>query len=68
MWLYCLIFGVVGMFVGALAATLVYISKSSHGILRIDDENPEKKLYSFEIDNLETLDHSTQIILKITRK
>lgn len=68
MWLYCLIFGIAGIIVGVLATILIDIAKSSHGLLRIDNTNPEKKLYSFEIDNLEVLDHADSITLKITRK
>ena len=49
MWIYCLIFGIAGAIVGALAEILVHLSRSSYGILRIDDTDPNKKLYRFEI-------------------
>lgn len=65
MWLYCLVLGIV---LGSLATIFIGRAMSSHGVLRIDNTNPEKKLYSFEIDNLEVLDRTKHIILKITRK
>lgn len=65
MWLYCLILGIV---LGSLATIFIDRAMPSHGVLRIDNTNPEKKLYSFEIDNLEVLDRTKHIILKITRK
>lgn len=68
MWLYCLIFGIAGAIVGFLVATLIDLSKSSYGVLRIDDTDPDKKLYRFEINNLKTLDKHDRITLKITRK
>ena len=68
MWIYCLIFGIAGSIVGALASTLVHLSRSSYGVLRIDDTNPDKKLYRFEINDLKTLDKHDCITLKITRK
>lgn len=68
MWIYCLIFGISGAIVGALAATLVHLSMSSYGVLRIDDTDPDKKLYRFEINDLKTLDKYDRITLKITRK
>lgn len=68
MWLYCLIFGIAGAIVGFLGATLIDLSKSSYGVLRIDDTDPDKKLYRFEINDLKTLDKHDRITLKITRK
>lgn len=65
MWLYCLVLGIV---LGSLATIFIGRAISSHGVLRIDNTNPEKKLYSFEIDNLEVLDRKNHITLKITRK
>lgn len=65
MWLYCLVLGIV---LGSLATVFIGRAISSHGVLKIDNTNPEKKLYSFEIDNLEVLDRTKHIILKITRK
>lgn len=68
MWIYCLIFGIAGAIVGALAATLMHLSRSSYGVLRIDDTDPDRKLYRFEINDLKTLDKHDSITLKITRK
>lgn len=68
MWLYCLIFSIAGAIVGFLVATLIDLSKFSYGVLRIDDTDPDKKLYRFEINDLKTLDKHDRITLKITRK
>lgn len=68
MWLYCLIFGIAGAIVGFLIATLIDLSRSSYGVLRIDDTDPDKKLYRFEINDLKTLDKHDRITLKIARK
>lgn len=56
------LFGVlVGLYIGAYAR----VPCKTHGILRIDHSNSEKDLYRFEIDDLESLDTKTQIVLKI---
>ena len=56
------IFGVlVGIYIGARARTPV----TAYGVLRIDHNSSEKDLYRFEIDDLESLDTKTQIVLKI---
>lgn len=36
-----------------------------HGTLRIDHSNPEKDIYRFEINNLDSLDKKKRIVLKI---
>lgn len=64
----CLIFFLLGGAIGFLTSTIINQSRYSHGILRIDNTKPDKKLYSFEINNLDILDRKDKIILKITRK
>lgn len=68
MWYQYLMCIISGFIMGYSVAISYILLKSSHGILRISNENPEKKLYSFEIDDLEALEHTNRIILKITRK
>jgi hypothetical protein len=51
----------VGLYIGAYARD----SCKTYGVLRIDHNNSEKDLYRFEIDDLESLDTKTQIVLKI---
>ena len=51
----------VGIYIGARARTPF----TAYGVLRIDHNNSEKDLYRFEIDDLESLDTKTQIVLKI---
>lgn len=51
----------VGLYIGAYARVPCKI----YGVLRIDHNNSEKDLYRFEIDDLESLDTKTQIVLKI---
>lgn len=56
------LFGVlVGVYIGACARTPF----TAYGVLRIDHNNSEKDLYRFEIDDIESLDTKTQIVLKI---
>lgn len=56
------LFGVlVGLYIGAYAR----VPCKTHGVLRIDHNNSEKDLYRFEIDDIESLDTKTQIVLKI---
>lgn len=51
----------VGVYIGARARTPF----TAYGVLRIDHNNSEKDLYRFEIDDIESLDTKTQIVLKI---
>lgn len=51
---------IVGILIGAFTSPY-----TAHGVLRIDHNNSEKDLYRFEIDDLESLDTKTQIVLKI---
>lgn len=56
------LFGVlVGLYIGAYTR----VPYKTNGILRIDHSNSEKDLYRFEIDDLESLDTKTLIVLKI---
>lgn len=52
--------GVVICYVG-----LFHIDSMTDGTLKIDHSNPEKDVYRLEIDNLDSLDSKTRIILKV---
>ena len=51
--------------VGVCAAA--QLLKTPVGKLVIDNTNPEKTLYNFNIDNLEVLDNKKRLVLKIER-
>lgn len=61
MALYLALAFVLGMFVNELHNFL----RSAHGILRIDQSNPKKDMYRFEIDNLDNIDKKKYAKLKI---
>ena len=54
---------------GFVLAILIDVVKrlilKPHGTLRIDHSNPEKDIYRFEINNLDSLDKKKRIVLKI---
>lgn len=54
-----------GVLVGLYIGVYTRVPCKAHGILRIDHSNSEKDLYRFEINDLESLDTKTQIVLKI---
>lgn len=56
---------VVGVLLGSILSNLFYHLSNAHGILRIDNSDPDKKLYRFEIDNLGDLDNASHVTLKI---
>lgn len=57
-----------GLLVGSIFTSLfVSAFRTTHGVLRIDHSDPEKDLYRFEIDDIETLQEKKvrAIVLKI---
>lgn len=55
-----------GILVGIIIAYLFRWNPwTTTGILRIDHSNPQKDLYRFEINNLDTLKHKKRVVLKI---
>lgn len=56
---------VISALLGSILTSLFYRFSNAHGILRIDDSDPDKKLYRFEIDNLSDLDDRSYVTLKI---
>nr|DAJ97382.1 MAG TPA: Protein of unknown function (DUF2897) [Herelleviridae sp.] len=62
MWIVWLL---VGFVFGVFAANIVIHEKSTAGVLKIDRFNPEKDLYRFEIDDLDSIAGKKHIVLKI---
>ena len=57
---------IVGLFFGALVATIVFHGKTASGTLKIDHSNPEKDQYLFVIDGeLDQLSRKAKIVLKV---
>ena len=54
-----------GVLFGAIVANVLRFEFKSFGVLRIDHSNPEKDVYRFEIDKLESLSSKKKIVLKI---
>ena len=56
-----------GLLVGSLLCNLISISylRKYCGILRIDHSNPEKDVYRFDIDDIDSLSNKKRIVLKI---
>lgn len=56
-----------GFLAGVGVCTAAQLLKTSVGKLVVDDTNPEKTLYNFNIDNLDVLDKKKRLVLKIER-
>jgi hypothetical protein len=59
------IFFMVGVIVGTLLTNIIFLFKRGSGTLQIDHSNPEKDVYRFKIDDLDSLNHKTHITLEI---
>ena len=55
-----------GILIG-ITINLIINIKHSHGVLKIDKSNPEKDLYLFEIDNLDSIEETDWIRLKVVK-
>lgn len=49
----------------SIATSLVWVCRTSSGVLKIDHMNPEKDVYRFEIDDLDNLGKKSRITLRI---
>ena len=68
MYLEYALFYLLGIVVGYLIFRLWQHIKSAYGVLRIDDKtDPDKKIYRFEIDDLNVLDYKDHVMLDIKR-
>lgn len=56
-----------GFLMGSLIGTIISIAyiKRTSGTLRIDHSNPEKDLYRFDIDDLDSLSKKKRVILNV---
>lgn len=59
------IFDLLHVAVGAIVSILFNEIRSAHGVLKIDQSDPEKDTYMFEIDDLNSLKKKKRAILKI---
>lgn len=56
---------IVGFVVGLLMDAIVRLLERPAGVLKIDRSNPEKDVYRFEVDDLDSLHKKKRIVLKI---
>ena len=56
---------VLGFVLAILIDVVERLILKPHGTLRIDHSNPEKDVYRFEINNLDSLNRKKRIVLKI---
>lgn len=56
---------IVGIIVGMVLASLIYLACNTVGTLKIDHTNSEKDIYRIEINDLEELNHRARIVLKV---
>lgn len=57
----------VGFIFGLLTAVICRSLAKNDGILRIDQSNPEKDIYRFEVDDLDTLPRKKTIVLRVEK-
>ena len=56
---------IVGIIVGIVLASLIYLACNTVGTLKIDRTSSEKDIYRIEINDLEELNHRSRIVLKV---
>ena len=56
---------IVGFVVGLLMDVIVRLLERPAGVLKIDRSDPEKDVYRFEVDDLDSLHKKKRIVLKI---
>lgn len=57
----------IGFVFGLLTSVVCRGLTKKDGILRIDQSNPEKDVYSLEIENLDILPRKKKIVLKVKK-
>ena len=55
-----------GILIGVTINLMINI-KHSHGVLKIDKSDPDKDSYLFEIDNLDSIEKTDWIRLKVVK-
>lgn len=54
-----------GAIIGSVISTFIFYLRTSTCVLKIDRSNPEKDVYRFEIDELDTLLKKKHVLMKI---
>ena len=55
----------VGLVMGAMIWDLILFFRKKDGTLKIDHSNPNRDVYRFEVDNLDSLDKKKRISLNV---
>ena len=55
----------IGAFIGSLITNIIYLSKRTSGVLKIDLRDPEKDKYRFVINDITNVHKKKRIELKI---
>ena len=55
----------IGVVIGSLITNIIYLCKRANGVLQIDHHNPEKDVYRFKIDDIDSLNNKSHIVLTI---
>lgn len=56
-----------GVIFGAVIANVLRLVWTGFGTLKIDRSNPEKDLYMFEVNDIDSLPRKKRIVLKIVK-
>ena len=56
---------IVGVTVTGIFSAILVKVRTSYGTLKIDNSNPEKDIYRFDVDDLDGLSKKKHIILKV---
>lgn len=59
------LWAMVGALVEAITFGIIMYVRSAHGVLKVDHSNPEKDVYRFEIDDLDSLSKKKYVQLTI---
>ena len=54
-----------GAICGGIIVNVIFILKTTYGVLRIDHSNPEKDIYRLEINDLEHVSSKKRIALTV---
>lgn len=56
---------IVGVLIGSLITNILYLAKRANGVLQIDHSDPGKDVYRFKIDDLDSINGKSHIVLTI---
>lgn len=57
----------IGFVFGLVIAVICCCPTKNDGILRIDQSNPEKDIYRFDVDDLDALSRKKKIIIRVEK-